>query len=69
MAQFDPPDSHWAEDFDQRLQSSLHYLKDRIENDGEKFADAVKAITALVIEAQQAVLDARYWAERAKGNE
>ena len=30
MAQFDPPDSHWAADFDQRLMASFHHLMDRI---------------------------------------
>lgn len=67
MAQFDPPDSHWAADFDQRLTSSLHYLKDRIESDGEKFTDALTRIEALVAEAQRYVKDARFWAEQSKG--
>lgn len=30
MAQFDPPDSHWAADFDQRLVASFHHLMDRV---------------------------------------
>lgn len=30
MAQFNPPDSHWAADFDQRLVASFHHLMDRI---------------------------------------
>lgn len=29
MAQFNPPDSHWAADFDARLMSSFHHLFDR----------------------------------------
>lgn len=67
MAAFDPPENHWAADFDQRLTSSLHYLKDRIENDGERFAEAVRTIEELVPELRQLVLDARFWAEQAKG--
>lgn len=66
MAQFDPPDSHWAADFDQRLQGTFHYLKDRIDGLDSSVADSVKALSALVAEAQQYVLDARYWADRAK---
>ena len=64
VAQFNPPDSHWAEDFDARLVSTFHYLKDRIETDEAKFAEALDRIEALVAEAKQYVTDARYWAER-----
>lgn len=66
MAQFDPPDSHWADDFDQRLMSTFHWLKERIESDGAAFADALTEVRALVEEAQQYVRDARYWAEQAR---
>lgn len=66
MAEFDPPHNHWDADFDQRLSGSLHYLKDRLESDGERFADALTAVTALVNEAKQYALDARYWAEKTK---
>lgn len=31
MATFDPPQNHWSADFDARLVSSLHYLKDEVE--------------------------------------
>ena len=30
MADFDPPDSHWAANFDGRLLSSFQYLKDEL---------------------------------------
>lgn len=31
MAEFNPPDSHWAGDFDARLLGTFHYLKERVE--------------------------------------
>ena len=64
LAQFDPPDSHWADDFDRRLMSSFHWLKDRIDSDESEFATALAEIRVLVAEAQQYVRDARYWAEK-----
>ena len=32
MADFNPPDSHWAADFDGRLVASFQHLKDAVED-------------------------------------
>lgn len=66
MARFDPPDSHWAADFDQRLASSLTWLKERIEGEQDSVAVLAQELRALVAEAQQCVADARYWAEQSR---
>lgn len=31
MAEFNPPDNHWAADFDARMWTTFHWLKDRVE--------------------------------------
>lgn len=31
MAEFNPPDSHWAGDFDARLLGTFHHLKERLD--------------------------------------
>lgn len=66
MANFDPPEKHWAADFDVRLMSSFHYLKD--ENDALK-----KRVAELESRDQQrdaalaqAVADMKFYARSAK---
>ena len=66
LASFDPPDSHWAADFDARLTSTFHWLKDRIDADEKSFAETLGQINALKGELEQLVKDARHWAEAAK---
>ena len=63
MAEFDPPQNHWAADFDRRLISSFYHLKDENE--------ALKARVA-ALEARdkdrdaalaQAVADMKHYAQ------
>lgn len=61
MAQFDPPDSHWAADFDARLASTFHWLKERVES----LEAEVSALRARDAERDsllaQAVADAKHY--------
>lgn len=63
MPQFDPPDSHWAADFDQRLTSTFHWLRDRIVADEGGFAAALREIRELKAEMEQLVADAHFLAK------
>jgi hypothetical protein len=64
VADFNPPDSHWAADFDARLVGSLTHLLERVErlealvrelHGKDKWRDDV---------LHQTVSDIRYWAEK-----
>lgn len=67
MATYDPPDSHWAADFDARLLETFAFLRDRIYADEAAYAASLKEIAALKDELAQLVADAKYWAQRAEG--
>lgn len=68
MAQFNPPDSHWAADFDTRLVSTFHYLKDQIDALSLRVREleAEKRLRDLQIE--QAVADMKFYARQVRGD-
>ena len=67
MASFDPPQKHYDPDFEARLLSTFAWLKEQTE-------DALRRITALERDKQtledrlaEAVSDAKFWANQARG--
>lgn len=65
MAQFDPPDSHWAADFDQRLLASFHHLMERIVSLEAEVQELRKKDSDRDAALAQAVADMKHYA---KGN-
>lgn len=61
MANFNPPDSHWADDFDSRLLSSFHHLKDRVDEALALAHELKRDNEALRKELKQAVSDAAHY--------
>ena len=62
MPDFNPPDSHWAADFDGRLLSSFYHLKDELIRAHEKIASLEKRIEEQDKQIAQGISDARvYW--------
>ena len=63
MAQFNPPDSHWAADFDQRLMASFHHLMDRVVALESEVRDLRQKDAARDASLAQAVADIKYYAK------
>ena len=62
MADFNPPDHHWAADFDARLIASFQHLKDAVDS----LREEVAALKATAVEQDRkidpGIADARaYW--------
>lgn len=64
--QFDPPDSHWAADFDQRLNSSLEYLRERLDFDRGLHQQHLAEMRSLHAEMQQMVADCKTLLDEAR---
>lgn len=62
MANFDPPDSHWAADFDGRLVSSFHHLKDEVDALKARLAACEARDAARDAELAQAIADMKFYA-------
>lgn len=61
MANFNPPDSHWADDFDARLRESFVFLKEKVEALELLVSELVKDNSTLRAELKQAVSDAAHY--------
>jgi len=64
MADFNPPDSHWAADFDGRLASTFHHLKDELESLNARLAEFEAKDAARDAELAQAIADMKFYATR-----
>lgn len=62
MSNFDPPDSHWAANFDERLLASFHYLKDELDLAKARVAELEKKDTERDASLAQAVADMKFYA-------
>lgn len=67
MAQFDPPQRHWDDDFDRRLASTFQWLKDEVESLSAQVAALQAKDRLRDSELAQAVADAKFYSERAAG--
>lgn len=63
MANFDPPQNHWAADFDARLISSLHYLKDEVDRAHRRIGELEKKDAERDASLAQAVRDMKFYVE------
>ena len=62
MADFNPPDSHWAADFDGRLVASFQHLKDAVEDLKRQVAELKASDAEQDKKINQGIADARtYW--------
>lgn len=61
MANFNPPDGHWADDFDARLRESFVFLKEKTEALELLVSELVKDNANLRAEMKQAVSDAAHY--------
>lgn len=61
MAEFNPPDSHWAADFDRRLMSSFHHLFDRCVDLERQVRDLQAKDRSRDETPAQAVADAKHY--------
>lgn len=68
MATFNPPDSHWAADFDERLAGTFAWLKERVESLQERVVLLEREARQNENRLVQAVADAKFWAQQAKEN-
>lgn len=59
---FDPPDSHWAADFDARLMASFHYLKSKCDDLQRRVAELESRDAARDAALAQAVADMKFYA-------
>lgn len=66
MANFDPPQRHWDDDFDRRLASSFQFLKDAIDTLEAQVATLQAKDRSRDEQLAQAVADAKFWAREAK---
>lgn len=66
MANFNPPDSHWADNFDARLRETFVFLKEKVEAHELLISELVKDRSRLRQELAQAVADAAHFY---KGNQ
>lgn len=62
MADFNPPDSHWADDFDARLMSTFHWLKGRIESLEARVRELESLDQSRDERLAQAVADMKFYA-------
>lgn len=62
MANFDPPDSHWAADFDARLTGSLYHLLDRLIAAEARIAELESKDRGRDAALAQAVADMKFYA-------
>ena len=65
MAQFDPPQRHWDDDFDRRLASTFEWLREQVEELRAEVRVLTERDSARDDKLRQAVADAKYWAEKA----
>ena len=65
MAEFNPPDSHWAADFDARMWTTFHWLKERIEALEARVSALESRDSERDASLAQAVADMKHYA---KGN-
>ena len=63
MANFDPPQNHWAADFDARLIGSLHYLKDAVDELQRRVRDLEQKDETRDESFAQAVRDMKFHVE------
>lgn len=63
MANFNPPDSHWASDFDARLAGTFHHLKERCEALEARVAELEAGERAREAALRQAVADAKFFSQ------
>lgn len=63
MANFDPPQNHWAADFDARLISSLHYLKDEVDRLQQVVRELERKDAERDAALAQAVRDMKFYVE------
>ena len=61
MANFNPPDSHWADNFDARLRETFVHLKERVDALELLTSHLVKDNDRLRAEMNQAVSDAAHF--------
>lgn len=66
MAEFNPPDSHWAADFDPRLLATFHNLNERIEKLEAETRDMQARDRHRDEKLARAVKDARHHAKGGK---
>lgn len=64
MADFNPPDSHWAADFDGRLTASFHHLFDRCRELEERVRELEALERGRDESLAQAVADMKFYAAR-----
>ena len=61
MAQFDPPQRHWDDDFDRRLASTFQWLRDQVEALTEQVRVLEERDRARDEKLQQAVADVKFY--------
>ena len=66
MANFDPPDHHWAADFDARLMSAFTYLKDKVDELERRALEVEKKDSERDAALAQAVADVRFYRRGSK---
>ncbi|HET6917281.1 MAG TPA: hypothetical protein VFH56_14400 [Acidimicrobiales bacterium] len=69
MATFDPPRNHWDENFGARLTGSLEWLREQVEATQKRVTGLERELRAKDEELRAAVSDAKFWANKARGNE
>lgn len=65
MSEFNPPDNHWASDFDARMWTTFHWLKERVEALEAEVRELKSRDAGRDASLAQAVADMKFYA---KGN-